>query len=262
MFLSRESIKKDEILRNIKDSFLKNALVLLSFLFCIQNANAITENVYSGLSDSTIRQYRQSTKDIRLIQGAETLKGTLGDYSRRAILGENLTGKPIKVEFKNLAELNPAYAEFDALGWKQRNGRLNIFINIKHQNAPKEAIAAVLAHEAIHQDELNSLNEETYCWTLEAAVWTQLTDDNPELENISNALVDRENTIKKLFVKGDYTKKYIRKSVISNAGYQNLPSRSPGFEDDDSNDYVNGRPLPNFNQTPDEFNSKPQPPNL
>ena len=66
------------------------------------------------------------------------------------------------------------------------------------------------------------------------------------------------DTIKKLFVKGDYTKKYIRKSVISNAGYQNLPSRSPGFEDDDSNDYVNGRPLPNFNQTPDEFNNKPE----
>ena len=62
MFLSRESIKKDEILRNIKDSFLKNALVLLSFLFCIQNANAITENVYSGLSDSTIIKNRQSTK--------------------------------------------------------------------------------------------------------------------------------------------------------------------------------------------------------
>ncbi len=85
----------------------------------------------------------------------------------------------------------------------------------------------------------------------------------PSFENISNALVDRENTIKKLFCKRRlHKKKYIRKSVISNAGYQNLPSRSPGFEDDDSNDYVNGRPLPNFNQTPDEFNSKPQPPNL
>ena len=56
----------------------------------------------------------------------------------------------------------------------------------------QKALAAVLAHEAIHQDELNSLNEETYCWTLEAAVWTQLTEDNPSLENISHVLVDRE----------------------------------------------------------------------
>ncbi len=231
---------------------------LLCLLFLnTQSAFAIMEVPQNnGLSDATLRQYRQSTKDERLIRAAEALKGTLGDYSRRAILGENLTGKPIKVEFKDLSEFNPAYADFDALGWKNR-GRLNIFINKKHQNAPKEALAAVLAHEAIHQDELNSLNEETYCWTLEAAVWTQLTEDNPSLENISHVLVDRENTIKRLFVKGGYTKKYIRKSVISNAGYQNLPSRSPGFEDDNSNDYVNGRPLPNFNQPQTPPNANP-----
>ncbi len=259
MFLSKGKDLKREIM---KDLFSK--IKILFFSFCMiflytQSANAIMEpQTNEGLSDAVMRQYKQSTKNPKLIQAAETLKGTLGDYSRRAILGENLTGKPIKVEFKDLSELNPAYADFDALGWKQKNGRLNIFINIKHQNAPKEAIAAVLAHEAIHQDELNSLNEETYCWTLEAAVWTQLTDDNPELENISHALVDRENTIKRLFVKGGYTKKYIRKSVISNAGYQNLPSRSPGFEDDDSNDYVNGRPLPDFNKAQNEFVTPPQ----
>lgn len=186
----------------------------------------------STLSDETVRQYKRSTKDIKLIEAAEALKGTIGDYSRRAILGDNISGKPIRVEFKDLSTLNPAYANFDALGWKQK-GRLNIFINQKHHNAPKEALAAVLAHEAIHQDELNSINEEVYCWTLEAAVWTQLTENDPELENISHVLVDRENTIKRMFLKGDRTSKYIRKSVISNAGYQGLPSRSPGFEDDD-----------------------------
>lgn len=216
-------------IKNFKiKSFIKTAFLVLGFAFAMQSANAIVE---APLTNETIKQYKQSTKDIRLIQAAEALKGTVGDYSRRAILGDNLTGKPIKVEFRDLSTLNPKYESFDALGWKQR-GRLNIFINSKHQNAPKEALAAVLAHEAIHQDELNSLNEETYCWTLEAAVWTQLTDNNPELQNVSHQLVDRENTIKKMFVKGNYTNKYIRKSVLSNAGYQGLPSRSPGFEDD------------------------------
>lgn len=203
--------------------------VFAGLMFYTGAAEAIVE---VPVSDAVMKQYRRSTKDERLIKAAETLKGTVGDYSRRAILGENLTGKPIKVEFKDLSTINPKYADFDALGWKQR-GRLNIFINIKHQNAPKEALAAVLAHEAIHQDELNSINEETYCWTLEAAVWTQLTEDDPSLQDISHQLVDRENTIKKLFVKGGYTNKYIRKSVLSNAGYQDLPSRSPGFEDSD-----------------------------
>lgn len=186
-------------------------------------------NIY--IDNETYAKYKKITKDERLIQAIETMKGGLSDYSRRAILGENLSGRPIKVEFRNLAELNPVYADFDALGWKNKN-QLYIFINQKHKDAPKEALAAVLTHEAIHQDELNSLNEETYCWTIEAAVWTNFTERNPELEDIMHPLVDRENTIKRLFVKGNYTSKYIRKSVISNAGYQTLPSRSPGFEDE------------------------------
>lgn len=185
------------------------------------------------IDNETYKLYRKITKEDKIIAALETMKGGLSDYSRRAILGENLSGKPFKIEFRNLAELNEAYADFDALGWKNK-GKLYIFINQKHKDAPKEALAAVLSHEAIHQDELNSINEETYCWTLEAGVWTNLTEQNPELENINHPLVERENTIKRMFVKGNYTDKYIRKSVLTNAGYQTLPSRSPGFEDRDN----------------------------
>lgn len=196
------------------------------------NLEAKADEIEPALTETTIKQYKKVTKDTRLIMAAEALQGTTGEYSRRAILGNNLTGKPIRVEFKDLASLNEKYANFDALGWKQK-GVLHIFINEKHQNAPKEALAAVLAHEAIHQDELNSINEEVYCWSLEAAVWTQLTDTDPNLQNISHQLVDRENAIKKMFVKGNYTSKFIKKSILSNTGYQGLPSRSPGFEDDE-----------------------------
>lgn len=183
------------------------------------------------IDNETYKQYKKISKDERIIRAVETMKGGLSDYSRRAILGDNLTGKPIEIQFRDLSQLNEAYADFDALGWKNK-GKLYIFINQKHSDAPKEALAAVLSHEAIHQDELNSINEETYCWTLEAAVWTNFTEQNPALENINHPLVTRENTIKRLFVKGGYTDKYIRKSVLSNAGYQTLPSRSPGFEDE------------------------------
>ena len=88
-----------------------------------------------------------------------------------------------------------------------------------------------MAHEALHQDEFNSINEETYAWTMEAAVWTQLSEDYPQQANSNHPLVIREDMLKKLFVKGNYTDKYIRKTVVSNPGYNNLPSRSPGFED-------------------------------
>ena len=191
-------------------------------------AQAITE-VGATVDADLMKEYSKCTKDESVVKALNLLRGTPGDFSRKAILGNNLTDKPIKIEFMSLYEINPQYANFDALGWK-KNGRLYIYINKKHQDAPPEALAAVLAHEAIHQDELNSLNEETYAWTLEAAVWTQFIEESPGLAKISHPLVERENTINKLFIKGDYTDKFIRKSVTSNLGYQNLPERSPGFE--------------------------------
>jgi len=135
------------------------------------------------------------------------------------------------IKFRNLGEINPNYETFDALGWRQA-GKLNIYINHKHADAPAAALAALLAHEALHQDEFDSLNEETYAWTMEASVWTQLCDKNPSVSEISHPLVVRENLLKKLLEKGDYTNKYIKKSVFSNPSYANLPVRSPGFEDD------------------------------
>ena len=182
------------------------------------------------VSEELYKKYKKVSDDANVIQALEILGNTTGKYSKDAILGKNLTNRPIKVEFLNLGTINPMYANFDALGWKRKKN-LYIYINEKHKDAPSEALSAILAHEAIHQDEHNSLNEETYAWTLEAAVWTQLSDDNPELEKISHPLVERENVIKKLFVRGDYSSKYIHKFVITNKGYQNLPERSYGFEE-------------------------------
>ena len=64
------------------------------------------------------------------------------------------------------------------------------------------------------------------------SVWTQMCDNDPSVSEITHPLVARENLLKKLLEKGDYTNKYIKKSVFSNPSYSNLPVRSPGFEDD------------------------------
>ncbi len=174
--------------------------------------------------------YKKVSEDHIFYVALDMLKETNGEFSRRAILGNNLSQKPIKVLFKDLGLVNPSYAEFDALGWK-RNNRLYIFINPKHKDAPPGAIAALLAHEALHQDEYNSIAEETYAWTMEASVWCEILDLYPESNENLNPLVDRENTLKKLFEKGNYSNKYIKKSVRSNEGYRGLPATSPGFED-------------------------------
>lgn len=176
-------------------------------------------------------QYKAVGKDEIVYVALDMLKNTTGDFSRKAILGNNLTERPVKIEFKDLGSINQAYATFDALGWK-KGKNLYIFINPRHKDAPPGALAALLSHEALHQDEYNSLAEETYAWTMEASVWCEILKEFPEsADNNLHPLVVRENTLKKLFEKGNYTNKYIKKTVIQNKGYENLPSTSPGFED-------------------------------
>lgn len=173
--------------------------------------------------------YKDVGKDEVFYVALDMLKDTEGMFSRNAILGNNLSGKPVRIEFRNLSEINAEYATFDALGWK-KGKKLYIYINTKHKNAPAGAIAALLAHEALHQDEYNSLAEETYAWTMEAFVWNDILKLYPESNQEQYPLVLRENTLKRLLEKGNYTNKYIKKAVLSNSGYKNLPSYSPGFD--------------------------------
>lgn len=180
--------------------------------------------------DLLAKEYKAVSKDETFYVALDILKNTNGEFSRIAILGKNLTQRPVKLEFKDLSKIDPKYASFDALGWKKGN-QLFIYINPRHQDAPAIALSALLSHEALHQDEFNSLREETYAWTMEAAIWTELLELHPDLELPQHPLVNRENTLKKLFEKGDYTDKYVKKAVYSNAGYQDLPETSPGFED-------------------------------
>lgn len=174
--------------------------------------------------------YKDVSEDHIFHVALDMLKDTNGEFSRRAILGNNLSQKPVRVMFKDLSTIRPDYADFDALGWK-KGGRLYIFINPKHKDAPPGAIAALLSHEALHQDEYNSIAEETYAWTMEASVWCEILEVYPESDETLHPLVNRENTLKKLFEKGNYSNKYIKKTVRSNEGYKGLPATSPGFED-------------------------------
>lgn len=214
---------KEEIPAGIDESKLKSARM----------TEGMSVNKPEFDTDKYAKKYKKVTKDGAVMQALELMQSVnIAKYSYNAIMGNNLTEKPVKIEFKNISEINQAYASYDALGWKKKN-RLYIYINEKHRNSPPESIAALLAHEAIHQDEFPSLNEETYAWTLEAAVWMKLSEKNPSVLKHPSSLVTRENMLKKLFEKGDYTNKYIKKAVYSNPGYKKLPTRSPGFEDED-----------------------------
>lgn len=232
--------------KRIKMTAGKVISALLCFgLLCINTAQALEAAPAETLvrkefdTEKYYKKYKHVTKDGVIMQAMEIMNGeNISRYSYNALLGSNLTNRPFKIEFKDLSKINPEYASFDALGW-QKPDKLNksketlyIYINENHRNAPPEAIAALLTHEAVHQDKFPSLNEETYAWTLEAAAWTKFTEKNPDAANSPSSLVSRENMLKKLFIKGSYTNKYIKKAVYSNPGYQKMPVRSPGFEDE------------------------------
>lgn len=190
--------------------------------------------IMGGMQTRTLAEdnpYAQSTNEPVLIKALDAMDGTTADWAKRAILGNNLTKQPIKIQFKDLSELNPGYKTFDALGWKN-SGRLTIYINQKHRNAPPEALASILSHEAVHQDENSSIGEETYAWGYEANVWLQMKKRNPALAKLNPTqipLVYRLNTLEKLFINADYSTKLIYNVVSSNPGYQSLPEHSPGF---------------------------------
>ena len=63
--------------------------------------------------------YKSVGRDEIFYVALDMLKDTTGMFSRNAILGNNLSQKPVKVEFKDLGQINPDYATFDALGWKR-----------------------------------------------------------------------------------------------------------------------------------------------
>jgi hypothetical protein len=210
-------MKKISLSRNIFGA------ICLLYLFCSNILPAFANN---NVTDNS--SYSSLSNDERICVALDLLKGTTGDYSRRVILGNNPTHKPIKIEFKNLAAISSAYGGANALGMK-RNGRIYIYINEKNSNAPVIALAALLAHEALHNDNYNSREEEACAWTTEAIVWGELVAQYPQYKDNLSPLACREKTLKLLYDKGEGTGRYIKKIVYALPNYENLPETSPGF---------------------------------
>jgi hypothetical protein len=177
---------------------------------------------------------------------------------------QQLKAHKTRIIFKPLWELSPKYAQFDALSWISPDDTPYIFINITHQGAPVEALAALIAHEALHTDTLNSIEEEVAGWTREGRIWAAIqvargaTESAAQAQELSQltlrapqfpsrqvrklarqlpptndaALVTRLNTIVSHLQAGS-----LAETVASNPGYAGLPKTQqdayaqPGFEE-------------------------------
>ena len=138
-----------------------------------------------------------------------------------------LHAKQGKVLFKNLAELSPQYTDFDALAWLDKHQNWMLFINEKHYNAPVPALAALIAHEAMHSDAQNSKQEEAQAWMREARTWLFFVKKYPELSDEklnSHPLVFRLNHIAASLERDD-----LYRFVVEHPSYARLPETSPFF---------------------------------
>ena len=170
----------------------------------------------------TMNAYLRCTRDDTIMKAFTLMGSGRGETSL-----DRIVNKPMRVIFKDLKTMHKALKNYDALSWISNQGEEVIFINEKHRNAPPEALAALIAHEAMHDDEYNSLSEEVHSWKHEAVVWMELKAKNPSLAKIqpgADALVDRENRIESEFLKG-----HLEQFVRTSPGYQQLPETSPGF---------------------------------
>lgn len=162
------------------------------------------------------------TRDQAILDAFDRMVGSDGEPSLDLIVT-----RPARVIFKDLGSLNKKVKNFDALSWLSVDGQQVIFINEKHRYAPPEALAAIIAHEAMHDDFDNSIREEIAGWQKEAQVWGEMKRENPALAQIPPGqfpLVDRLNKIESEYAKGS-----LSEFVRTNPGYKGLPEESPGY---------------------------------
>lgn len=150
-----------------------------------------------------------------LLQQSEAGKASLGLIERQRM----------RVVFRDLKVFGEAIDGFSALAWMSKRGEVVLLVHERHRNAPPAALAALLAHEAMHGDSQNSRKEEAMAWSREASVWRELRRHSAWQSLAKDGLVDRLN---RLVIAQDAAQ--LDGMVISNPAYASLPDTSPGFE--------------------------------
>lgn len=195
------------------------ALILLFGGVSLFSASQTADAVYS------FEGYLNCAREPRILEAFRLMAGSGGESALSIIVS-----RPIRVIFKDLSTLDKRVANYDALSYMTGNGQLMIYINQKHIGSPPAAIAAILSHEAMHNDLSNSMNEEIAGWTQEARMWRELKMKDPILMTIPKGkypLVDRLNTLESHLNAGTLVS-----FVKGQPAYQGLPEHSPGFEDE------------------------------
>ena len=159
---------------------------------------------------------------------------------------DKLINNQVHILFQDLSLLG--HPNDDAMSIVNRmNGQQYTYIAQKHISAPPEALAALIVHESMHDDDQNSIAEEVAAWTEEARTWEEMTINFPELSKIQPGtypLVDRLNALVLTLHQATepattqaptdpdaprVLNNTLETLIRSNPTYQGLPEHSPSY---------------------------------
>lgn len=160
---------------------------------------------------------RKVTRNLLIAEALRDLKESPAKITYRRILGNNNTQRPIKIKFKNLSRINEKYTNYEMIS-KVKRKRAYIYINKKHKNAPSELLAASIAGLSVHDDKKNSVNEETYAWSVEAVLSDYFLKVNPDVVKYDSTITERQAALRQLYAKSPRDAKYIVSTVRKNRG--------------------------------------------
>ncbi len=177
--------------------------------------------VLFGYSNAALAaDFSANTKQPVLTEALNRLEAMNNRKVLNVIQGQNSTGMPIKIMFRDLAALG--YGTCEAVTAKSADGRLVILISSNYKTAPVEAVACLIAHESVHHENTKTYEEEVRAWTTEVQTWVAFTDVNPSLKASDSKLVKRLNYLSKLYVKDGNQMTSIASIIANQPAYASL----------------------------------------
>lgn len=129
--------------------------------------------------------------DPKLRAGLFSLAGTSASAAIDSVLtSNNQSGKPYaSITFDQNAPSGFVGARGNSLGQRE------IVYSSSYKGEPIEAIGAIMAHEVMHQDNVNGQQEEVLAETARAIVWSEQLILNPSLATRNTPAVQNNNTV-------------------------------------------------------------------
>ena len=189
--------------------FISKIVVLFSALVLLSVSNVALAADFSA-----------NTKQPVLTAALNKLEAMNNRKVLNVIQGNNSTGKPIKIMFRNMAAMG--YGTCEAVTAKTADGRLVILISSDYKTAPVEAVACLIAHESVHHENTKTYEEEVRAWTCEVQTWVAFTSVNPSLKVSDSKLVKRLNYLSKLYTRDGNQNTSIANLIANQPAYASL----------------------------------------